>query len=75
MAHDEDPDVRAIAAVRMLPEDAARMLADPDWRVRLGAVEHAPLDAIRTLADDEDRDVREQVHARLNTTQMDQDTP
>ena len=47
MAADEDPEVRAIAAARMLPDDAARMLDDPDWRVRLGAVERAPLDAIR----------------------------
>jgi len=58
--------VRAIAAARMLPDDAARMLDDPDWRVRLGAVERAPLEAIRASVGDEDKDVREQVWARLN---------
>jgi hypothetical protein len=68
MAGDEDRDVRAIAAMRMLPDDAARMLGDPDWRVRLGAVECAPLEAIRALIDDEDSDVREQVRIRLNET-------
>jgi hypothetical protein len=51
------------------------MLGDPDWRVRLGAVERAPLDAIRALADDADRDVREQVQDRLNAMQPDPETP
>lgn len=68
MADDEDPEVRAIASARMLPADAARMLSDPDWRVRLGAVDRAPLDAIRPYIGDEDKDVREQVWVRLNET-------
>ncbi|MDO8206655.1 MAG: 4Fe4S-binding leucine-rich repeat protein [Gallionella sp.] len=66
MAHDEDVEVRRIVAARMLPEDAAAMLTDTDWLVRLEAAKHAPLEAITCLVDDCEPDVCAVVHRRLN---------
>jgi hypothetical protein len=66
MAGDEDAEVRRIAAARMLPDDAALMLTDADWLVRLEAVMHAPLDGIVELVDDAEPDVRAAVNRRLN---------
>jgi hypothetical protein len=66
MADDEDAEVRRIAAARMLPQDAALMLADTDWLVRLEAAMRAPLEAITELADDAEPDVRAAVYRRLN---------
>jgi hypothetical protein len=65
MAHDEDAEVRRIVAARMLPEDAATMLADSDWLVRLEAAKHAPLESIAELVDDAESDVRSIVFRRL----------
>jgi hypothetical protein len=49
----------------MLPDAAARLLGDPEWRVRLEAAGRAPMEAVAALVDDPDRDVRERVRNRL----------
>lgn len=66
MAHDEEVEVRRIAASRMLPLDAAAMLTDTNWLVRLEAAKHAPLEAIRPLLDDCEPDVCQVVQQRFN---------
>ena len=58
--------MRRIVAARMMPEDAAKMLADNDWVVRLEAVQRAPLEDIAELVDDVEPDVRAIVRKRLN---------
>ncbi len=65
MVNDADDGVRRIVAARMLPEDAAGLLADPDWLVRLEAARHAPMQAIAELIDDPEPDVQALVRARL----------
>ncbi|NTV96234.1 MAG: (Fe-S) protein, partial [Thiobacillus sp.] len=55
-------------AARMLPEDAAGLLADPDWLVRLEAAGRAPTETLSALADDPESDVRAVALARLNGT-------
>jgi hypothetical protein len=57
--------VRRIVAARALPEDAATLLADPDWLVRLEAARHAPPEAIAALVDDPEPDVQALVRSRL----------
>ncbi|HEX5363891.1 MAG TPA: (Fe-S) protein, partial [Gallionella sp.] len=65
LARDEDVEVRRIVAARMLAADAATMLADADWVVRLEAAQHAPLESIAELVDDIEPDVRSVVRQRL----------
>jgi hypothetical protein len=50
----------------MLPDDAAKMLADSDWVVRLEAAQLAPLEDIAEMVDDVEPDVRATVLKRLN---------
>jgi hypothetical protein len=50
----------------MLAEDAAAMLADSDWLVRLEAVKNASLENIAALVDDAEPDVRALVRRRLD---------
>lgn len=67
LARDTDPEVRALAAGRMLPADAATMLADPHWLVRAAAVQQAPLDTLGPIADDDPEEaVRQLASERLN---------
>ncbi len=42
------------------------MLHDPDWTVRLAAVENAPLEALRKL-DEQDPEVRAAIGERLGS--------
>jgi hypothetical protein len=58
--------VRRVVAARLLPDDAAQMLSDADWVVRLEAAQRAPLDAIAGLVDDVEPDVRAAVRQRLD---------
>lgn len=66
LGQDADAEVRRIAAARMLPEDAAKLLADSDWLVRLEVAQRAPLEAIAGMVDDAEPDVRTVVRQRLN---------
>ena len=68
-ATDPEPEVRRIAASRMLPPDAARLLDDDDWSVRLAAVGNAPLDTLaQRLAREEDEEIRGAMAGRLGIT-------
>jgi hypothetical protein len=62
---DPEPEVRRIVAGRALPQDAALLLEDEDWLVRLAAVQRAPLDAIHDRLADPEADVRRAVRERL----------
>jgi hypothetical protein len=65
MAHDNEAEVRRIVAERMSGEDVVVMLGDKDWLVRYTAVQKASLEAIASLSDDPEPDVRAIVHDRL----------
>jgi hypothetical protein len=65
MIADVEPEVRRIVAARLLLEDAALLLHDADWLVRLEAVRRAPLARIAELLNDPEPDVRDSVQARL----------
>lgn len=68
LARDPDPEVRALAAGRMLPADAAAMLADQHWLVRAAAVPQAALDALpAVVATDPEEAVRQLASERLAT--------
>ena len=58
--------MRRLVVSRMLPDDAAKMLADADWVVRLEAVQRAPVEFITELVDDDEPDVRAAVRQRLD---------
>lgn len=67
MIQDPEPEVRRIVASRLRGDDLLELLYDPDWTVRLAAVEHAPLAALRTL-DESDLEVRLAIAERLGTS-------
>ena len=64
MSQDPEPEIRRIVASRLHGDDVLPMLHDPDWTVRLAAVENAPLEALRTL-DEQDPEVRVAIGERL----------
>lgn len=64
MSQDPEPEIRRIVASRLHGDDVLPMLHDPDWTVRLAAVENAPLEALRTL-DEQDPEVRAAIGERL----------
>ncbi|WP_349617679.1 4Fe4S-binding leucine-rich repeat protein [Azotobacter salinestris] len=64
MSQDPEPEVRRIVASRLRGDDLLELLHDPDWTVRLAAVEHAPLEALRKL-DEADPEVRLAIAGRL----------
>ncbi|TBU98822.1 4Fe4S-binding leucine-rich repeat protein [Stutzerimonas kirkiae] len=64
MMFDAEPEIRRIVASRLRGEDLLELLHDPDWTVRLAAVENAPLAALRRL-DEHDPEVRRALDERL----------
>jgi hypothetical protein len=64
MAQDPEPEVRRIVASRLAGEDLLELLHDPDWTVRLAAVENAALDALRRLVET-DPEVQRAIGERL----------
>ncbi|MEM0912479.1 MAG: 4Fe4S-binding leucine-rich repeat protein [Pseudomonadota bacterium] len=54
MARDEDPEVRRIVASRLKGDDVVFMLEDRDWTVRLEAVKNAPIEALKSLEEDDE---------------------
>lgn len=73
MVNDEDPEVRRIVAARMLPDEAVKLLADPDWLVRLEVARRAPLATLEKLAHDPEQEVRDVVLDRLNRNRQHED--
>lgn len=66
MVDDREPEVRRIVASRMTPDDVEPLLTDPDWTVRLQAVQNAPLSALQAIDEETDEEVLDAIQMRLN---------
>jgi hypothetical protein len=75
MTADPEAEVRRIVAARLLPAEAASLLLDDDWLVRLEAARRAPEEAIAELIDDPELDVQALVRGRLEAYLKQEETP
>ncbi|MPN40691.1 hypothetical protein SDC9_188229 [bioreactor metagenome] len=60
--------MRALVAERALPGLAIALLGDPEWWVRLAAIDNVPPEQLAALADDPEPEVRAAALARLSPT-------